>query len=164
MAINRGKAFERVIRDSFEKLHDVSVDRLHDQTSGYKSTSANPCDFIVYKKPHIYYLECKAIHKNTLNFEAHITKNQWDSLLEKSEIDGVVAGVLCWWVDHDITKFIPIQMLQAMKENGGKSIAHDCIACNGYHAINISGVKKRVFFDYNMYDLFNAIENSRKVD
>ena len=166
MGINRGKAFERVIRDSFEKMHDVSVDRLHDQTSGYKSTSANPCDFIVYKKPHIYYLECKAIHGNTLNFNAHISKYQWDTLLRKSEIDGVVAGVICWWVDHDRTIFIPIEDLQLMRTVGFKSVRYDAIDdCDGDTGmIEISGKKKRVFFEYNMYDLFNAIENSRKVD
>ena len=163
MSINRGKQFERVIRDAFEKMHDVSVDRLHDQTSGYKSSSANPCDFIVYKKPHIYYLECKAIHGNTLNFKAHISKYQWEGLLEKSEIDGVVAGVICWWVDHDTTKFIPIQVLKTLADNGFKSIRYDVDAmCDREQTFTVLGEKKRVFFEYNMYDLLNKIENSRR--
>ena len=51
MAQNRGKQFEDVIKQSFEKLEDVSIDRLHDQTTGYVGSS-NICDFIVYRYPY----------------------------------------------------------------------------------------------------------------
>ena len=47
MAENRGKQFEEQIKKSFEKVKGVSVDRLHDQTTGYLG-STNICDFIVY--------------------------------------------------------------------------------------------------------------------
>lgn len=43
MAVNRGKKFENVIREAFEKVPNVSVDRLHDQTNGFKG-SQNICD------------------------------------------------------------------------------------------------------------------------
>lgn len=43
MSINRGKDFENVIRQAFEKVPDVSIDRLHDQTTGFKG-SQNICD------------------------------------------------------------------------------------------------------------------------
>ena len=146
--INRGKQFEQKVRESFEKIGDVSVDRIPDQTSKYKG-STNICDFMVYKNPHLFYIECKSVHGNTLPF-LNIRPNQWNGLLEKSKIPGVVAGVMCWWVDCDTTKFIPIQMLEEMKNNNGKSIRYDVIASNGYFTIEIKGTKKRVFFDYDM--------------
>lgn len=43
MAENRGKKFENVIRESFLKVPNVSIDRLHDQTNGFKG-SQNICD------------------------------------------------------------------------------------------------------------------------
>ena len=57
MAVNRGKDFEEHIKQAFLQVPDVSVDRLHDQTNGYLGSS-NICDFIVYKKPFEYYIEC----------------------------------------------------------------------------------------------------------
>lgn len=149
MAINRGKDFEQRIRDAFERVEGVSIDRLHDQTTGFKGSS-NICDFIVYKKPYEYYIECKSVHGNTLSF-SNITETQWNGMLEKSKIPGVFAGVICWWIDKDITKFIPIQALQWNKENGYKSIRYDH---NAISFIEINGKKKRVFFDYDMEDFF----------
>ena len=117
MAVNRGKQFEQIIRSAFEKVPNVSIDRLHDQTNGFKG-SQNICDFIVYKEPHEYYFECKSVHGNTLPFR-NITETQWNGLLEKSKIEGVFAGIICWWIDKDVTKFIPIQVLDFLKIIGG---------------------------------------------
>lgn len=43
MSPNRGKQFENVIREAFERVPNVSIDRLHDQTNGFKG-SQNICD------------------------------------------------------------------------------------------------------------------------
>ena len=104
--VNRGKQFENVIKQAFLKIPDVSIDRLHDQTTGFIGSS-NICDFIVYKEPYEYYIECKSVHGNTLPF-SNITETQWNGLLLKSQIIGVKAEIICWWVDKDVTKFIPI--------------------------------------------------------
>ena len=152
MAANRGKQFEQIIRDAFEKVPNVSIDRLHDQTTGYLG-SKNICDFIVYREPYEYYFECKSIHGNTFPF-SNVTDNQWQGLLEKSKIPGVFAGVICWWVDRDVTKFIPIQSLEWNRQNGYKSLRYDH---NGTAFVEITGKKKRVFFDYNMEEFLDAI-------
>ena len=65
MSVNRGKDFEKVIKESFEKVPNTSVVRLHDQTNGFAG-STNPCDFLIYHAPHLYALECKSVHGNTL--------------------------------------------------------------------------------------------------
>ena len=161
--INRGKQFENVIRGSFLKIPNVSVDRLHDQMTGFKVTSANVCDFIVYKKPYEYYIECKSVHGASLPF-SNITDNQWNGLLEKSKIDGVFAGVICWFIDKDVTLFIPIQLLQTLKEYGDKSIRFNTLfkgvqTTEQYiPVIDIKGKKKRVLFDYDMQTFFNEME------
>ena len=154
MNINRGKQFEKVIQIAFERVPGVSIDRLHDQTTGYKG-SQNIADFIVYKKPYELYLECKSVHGNTLPF-SNITDTQWNGLLEKSKIEGVFAGIICWFIDKDITLFIPIQVLQICKYRGWKSIRYDV---NGYHTSikEIKGKKKRIFFDYDMQELLERI-------
>ena len=157
MSQNRGKQFEEVIKKSFEKIPNVSVDRLHDQTTGYLG-SKNICDFIVYKKPYEYYIECKSVHGNTFPF-SNITDNQFRGLLEKSKIKGVIAGLIIWFVDKDVTIFVEINDLKVAKDLGDKSIRFD----EAY--IRLQGKKKRVFFDYDMDSFFHTIEkiNRREV-
>jgi len=167
MTVNRGKRFEKVIEEAFMKVPGVSIDRLHDQTTGFAG-STNICDYIVYKKPFEYYIECKSVHGNTLSIHGtddkhrygNITNKQWEGLLEKSKIKGVYAGIICWWIDKGVTKFIPIQALEFMHRNGYKSIRYDSgvpFGCE-YYMIPIEGDRKRVFFDYDMDIFFYDIE------
>ena len=156
MAVNRGKQFEDVVREAFEKVPGVSIDRLHDQTTHYKGSS-NICDFIVYREPYEYYFECKSVHGNTLPF-SNITDIQWKGLLEKSKIEGVHAGIICWFVDKNDTRFFPIQYLQKYKQLGCKSVAAFDESDDIVHPIEIKGKKKRVFFEYNMESLLNEIQ------
>lgn len=154
MAVNRGKKFEDVIREAFEKVPGVSIDRLHDQTTGWKG-STNICDFIVYREPYEYYFECKSVRGNTLPF-SNITDKQWQGMLEKSQIEGVFAGVIVWYIDKDATFFIPIQVLSHDESIGHKSMS--CKSCYEYPSIvEITGKKKRVFFDYDMEKFLNEL-------
>lgn len=154
MAVNRGKQFEEVIRKSFEKVPDTTVIRLPDPTSGYLGIR-NISDFIVYHYPYQYFIECKTVHGNTLPF-CNISKNQWEGMLEVSKTKGVIAGVLCWWVDKDVTKFIPIMTLELMKKAcGAKSVK--CVPLSMPNT-EIKGQKKRIFFDYDMTRFFKEAE------
>lgn len=157
MAVNRGKKFEDAIREAFEKVPGVSIDRLHDQTTKFKGTSANICDFIVYREPYEYYIECKSVHGNTLPFR-NISATQWNGLLEKSFIEGVTAGIICWWIDKDRTLFIPIQTLQKLLNSGNVSYRYDW---DSYDVAEIKGKKKRVFFDYDMEAFLDEIQHNR---
>ena len=159
MRQNRGKQFENVIRIAMEKVPEVSVDRIHDQTNGFRG-SQNICDFIVYRWPYIHYIECKSVHGNTLSF-SNITETQWKGLLEKSKIPGVFAGIICWWVDKDVTRFIPIKTLAVMKEYDFKSYKYDVDVYQGERSYIISGEKKRVFFEYDMKGFFDALRQSK---
>lgn len=151
---NRGKDFEAVVKSAFEKVPNTTVYRIPDQQN-YKIGSKNPCDFLIYHRPILYAIECKATNKPSLPF-TNITEFQWTELLKMSKIDGVVAGILCWYVNHDTTLFIPIQFLEILKQNGAKSIRYDADATE---IIWITGKKKRVFWDYDMDLFFQSIES-----
>lgn len=130
--------------------------RLYDVTTGYKNQN-NICDLIVYNDGTLNLIECKAIHGNTLNFKSHIKKNQWDGLLEESYKPGVNAGILVWFIDWDITLFIPIGVLEEMKIKNYKSfnVKKDI---NKVEKLYVEGIKKRVFFEY---DLKSFLEDLR---
>ena len=145
MAKNHGKQFEDVIKKAFEKVEGVSIDRLRDAPKKLKNVD-NPSDFIVYKKPHEVYVECKSHRGNTFPFSC-IREEQWNGLLEKSKITGVKAGVMLWFTERDTTVWIDIQTL------AGWSVLHKSIHIDdldNIHHITISGRKKRVYFDYDM--------------
>lgn len=153
---NRGKKFEQVVRESFERVPGVSIDRLNDNTAGFKGI-AGICDFIVYREPHEYYFECKSVHGASLPF-SNITDTQWKGLFEKSKIEGVFAGVICWWVDKDETWFLNIQYLQDLKILGKKSIHYpDAPLYNASNLVPIKGKKKRVFFEYDMEEFLDEL-------
>lgn len=143
MSVNRGKQFEDVVKGAFEQVPNTLVLRLHDQTTGYIG-SKNICDFIVYRQPYMYCIECKSVHGNTLPF-ANITDTQWRGLQNARGNVGVEAGILCWWIDKDVTAFISISTLARMKSDGKLSIRYD-----DPKLYIISGKKRRVFFDYEM--------------
>lgn len=149
---NRGKQFEDVIKEAFEAVPDTHVYRIPDQMT-YKSGSKNPCDFFIYHKPILLALECKATNKPSLPF-SNISEYQWSELLKMSQITGVVAGILCWYVNNDRTVFIPIKFLETLKQNGAKSIRYDA---DDLAIIEIPGKKKRVFWDYYMDEFFRSI-------
>ncbi len=156
MTINRGKQFEELVKSAFLKVPETSIDRIHDQTTGYLG-GRNICDFIVYHYPYEYYIECKSVHGNVLPL-TNITDRQWSGLLEKSEIDGVIAGVIVWFIDKDVTYFVSIEELQHAEGYGKKSIRYDDLFIK---KVNIAGKKKRVFFEYDMESFFSNFEGKK---
>ena len=145
---NLGKNFEAIIGDSFRAMTDVSVDRIPDQTMKFKDRK-NVSDYIVYKYPHQYYVECKSVHGNILPI-ANIT--QLEPLWEKEVLTkGVKSGVMCWWVDKDITRWIPVEEIVKRKADGKKSIRFD-EDIEG--SKTIAGRKKKVYFEYDMKTFF----------
>lgn len=148
--MNRGKQFEDLVRSSISKLENTLIVRLYDVTTGYLNQN-NICDYIVYRQPTIFLIECKAIQVSTLNFKSHIRENQLNGLLESSKIHGVKAGILCWFINYNKTLFIPIEHIQELQEKGYKSFN-----INNYDSsavYEIPGNKKRVFFEYD-FDSF----------
>ena len=170
--VNRGKDFEAQVQSGLEATPGVSIDRLPDPMAGYAGVK-NICDFIVYKYPNQYYIECKSCYGNTFSINSNdpkkkygnITNNQWEGLLEKSKIPGVRAGVLLWFIDHDVTYWLDIRLLQKWKDLGNKSIAYyPEWAGSTYPAgemwTYLVGKKRRVLFDYDFNDFFREIADN----
>ena len=157
MGINRGKDFEAIVKESIERVGGAYILRLYDPQGGYVSV-ANPCDFVAYKRPQMFMIECKSVHGNTLPIFSNdpkkkygnISNTQWEGMLAATEF-GVVAGVLVWWIDRDVTRFIPVQQLHSIRETGAKSIRYDLDIPD---SILISGTKKRIYFDYDFSSFF----------
>ena len=155
MAENRGKQFESIIREQFDAVPNVSVTRLHDQTTGFKGSS-NKCDFIFYRYPNQFEIECKSVHGASLAF-ANITDTQWNELLKDSKVPGVIAGILVWFIDKDKTYFIPIHYLQFVRDKTGKKSINYKDCENGL-CHELKGKKKRVFFDYDVVGFLDSFD------
>lgn len=143
---NLGKKFEDVVRVSFDAVPGVSIDRLRDAPKKLKGVD-NPSDFIVYKKPHEIYLECKSHKGNTLPFSC-IRAEQLNGMTEKSLKPGVIAGFLIWFIDHDLTVWVSIDVIKTLMWFGYKSL--NVKDLEKIPHLVIAGKKKRIYFDYDM--------------
>lgn len=152
--MNKGKQFENVIRTAFEAVPDTAVIRLPDPVQGYLGYR-NICDFIVYHYPTEYFIECKSISSDRFPF-ANITDNQWKGMLQMSKLKGVRAGIICWFINRDVTLFIDIRRLQELRESNCKGIRYDAHMYNSL-VYKLEGKKKRIFFDYDMEQFFKAV-------
>lgn len=153
---NKGKSFENEVKQAFERVEGVSIDRLRDAPKKLKGVD-NPSDFIVYKKPHELYVECKSHKGGTLPFSC-IREEQWNGLLAKSKIEGVKAGFVIWFIDHDKTFWVSIENATYFYRNGYRSIRLKDL--NNYNSIEIHGTKKRVYFDYDMEEFLEELYGS----
>lgn len=144
MAINKGKAFEEKFYQDWKKsFPNGTINRIYDTMNGYKSIS-NVSDYIGYSYPNIMYLECKSHKGNTWNFNYF---TQYEKLLEKIGIKGVIAGVILWMIDLDKVVFLPIEEVKKMKDNNCKSFNIKMLNEKVYNIIEIPSVKKRVYMD-----------------
>ena len=148
MAVSRGKQWEEKVKEDLSKLMDVSLERVPDQVSGFKSTSQNPCDFYCYVYPHFYYIEAKSVNGNTFGVDFA----QYDRLLVRSGRKGVRTGVLLWWIPHQKVAYIPIKTFEKLKKDGKKSVNIKMLGTDEYRIIEIPSVTKRILptCDYNV--------------
>lgn len=157
--VNRGKDFERVIKECLERIENVSVYRLYDTMNGFSGV-ANISDFIVYKRPIQAFIECKTHYGKSFPLSC-ITERQLTGMLEQSKIDGVKCGIIVWFIDLDKTYYINVVEVQKIKEQGYKSINEKMINDGVLNAIEIQGKKKRTFFDYDLTCLFSETDELR---
>jgi Holliday junction resolvase len=152
---NRGKQFEeRFKEDWIRTMPESSIDRIYDQVSGNKTIS-NISDFIGYKKPNIFYLECKSTRENTFNFHK---LTQYEKLTGKVGIPGVRVGVVIWFIEHDRVIYVPIKTITQMKEDGLKSVNIRELDNTNYRFFNIPSKKLRVFMESDYRVLLDTQE------
>ena len=119
--------------------------RLND--SGFAG-AINICDFISYEKPHIYLLELKTTAGQRLPL-ANISTGQYSGLLDADKYNGIIGGILIWWYDMNVTKFLSITEVETIKTTGKKSIRFDTEL-----GIKLEGTKKKVYFEYDFNKFF----------
>ena len=143
MALNKGKKFESIFENAWIKLFGSnSIFRLADQMSGYKITSQNPCDYICFKKPRMFLIECKETTQNTLNWKAF---PQFDRLINYVDAEGILAGVLIWYQSHGKVVFVSIKDCIKMKNSGKKSINIKDLENSDYNILDIPVTIPRVY-------------------
>jgi len=76
---------------------------------------------------------------------------QYEKLLTKKDIKGVIAGAVIWFYEKDKVVFCSIKNIEQLKQNGNKSIH---IEKDKNFFIEIPSVKKRVFMDSDYSVLF----------
>lgn len=136
------KKFESRFKQDWLRCFPHSLaHRLPDQQSRQKG-STNPCDFICYVYPYGYFIECKTHKGVSIPFSAI---RQYDSLVEHMGIPGLIVGIVCWFYEHDLVVFIPIDVCQQIKATGKKSIAIKDI--DKYDIVRIPSVKLRTFME-----------------
>ena len=121
MAWNRGKDFELIVREQLQNYSEEtknSVDsvRLYDVTMGYVHIK-NPSDLIVYKKPNMFYWECKSTEGNTLHFNR---LTQLDDILDHTKTDGIIGGFFIWYIDHKETYWVNAKFVAKLKSCSDK--------------------------------------------
>lgn len=159
MAQNRGKQFERAIYDALTKLSGASFDRLPDPQAGYLG-QRNICDYFGYSYPNAFYFECKSTNTNVLARQ-NITDNQWNGLINKCYIPGVIAGYFIWFIPADITIFVGADDLENYFDRSGrKSINVDRL--DDVPHVVVTGRKKRILCEYDMFETLKNIKNLKE--
>lgn len=149
-----GKRFEaRFAQDWQRCFPDTLIYRLHDQMSGYKETSQNPCDFLCFPGEIFLMVECKAHAGASIPFSAI---PQYERLLKYKGLRRVHPGVIVWFYEKDIVIWVSIEEMEKMVIDGEKSIGLRMIDNKkpykkAYNIITLPSVKLRTFMetDYN---------------
>lgn len=154
MAKNRGKKFEQIIRQQFEQIRNVSVDRINDNV-GYEG-AYSIADLIVYRKPYKYYIECKSIKGTSFPF-SNINEKALRDLQYQQILSGVGCYFLIWFVALDLTICISArEIYEKMYAWDKKSIGVSSF--KDFDFIEVQGTKKRKYYKYNLVELLNKLD------
>lgn len=149
MAYNLGKKFEEQVKTDLQRTFPNSfVLRLPDQQSGYYGSSQNICDFILFTSGKLFLLECKSHKGNTFPL-SNLT--QFGKLQKYKDVDGLHAGVILWFTEHDTVVYVPIESIIYLTNEAKKSINIKDIDGEKYPIYVLPSEKKRTFLttDYS---------------
>ena len=141
MSINYGKKFEERFKQDWINSTGGIVIRLYDNTSGYLSIS-NISDYICYKYPNIFFIECKSHRGASIPFE---NISQYKKLITLSNTLGVRCGVVLWLYEKDRVLYIPATTIRSLIDKGEKSVGLRHL--EEERIIEIPSKKLRVFME-----------------
>lgn len=150
MATSKGKQFEQRFKQDWQtSIPNSFLVRLPDQVSGYKGNADNICDFIAYANKKLFLLECKSHKGNTFPLQCF---PQYKKLSQEDGKEGIVAGVILWFIEHDKVLFVPISTFTLLYKDNKKSFNINMLKDKTYPAIEIPSKKLRTFMqsDYKI--------------
>lgn len=150
--LNDGKVFEKLCREQIGEI--AYIYRIND--FGNFVGIKNPCDHFAYKYPHFYMLENKAYSGASLPLTA-ISDYQLESMTKARQYKGILAYFLVWYMDKNVTRAIPVEVINDIKETNKKSIRYDY---SDDRIIEIDGEKKKKYFIYDWVKFFKEAENA----
>ena len=149
----QSKQFEKQFQSNWLETLGGFCYRLYDVMSGYNGV-AGISDFICYKYPFIFIIDCKSHQGNTVSFNDF---SQYERMLPYKDVKGLVAGTVIWFKDHDRVVWVPIQTWEKIKNEGKKSFNIKMVGSD-YECFDITSKKKRVYMDTDYKELYNYYE------
>ena len=180
---NKGKKFERNFKSSAVN-QEVLIVRLNDtdlsfmkssKYIGSRFTAENPCDFIVYDYPNIFFLELKSTEYNAISIQ-RLPTDPKDKMIKAHQIQNLIDSNM-----HDNVEGVFILNFR-VEENDTISDEHTYIlnienfsnfltttgklSINEQDIIDFGGVrcnqeKKRKYFTYDVKTLFEDYLETR---
>ena len=154
MGKNSGKQFEKIIRDQFEKIRGVSIDRINDVV-GYRG-AYNIADLIVYRKPYKYYIECKSTQGTSFSF-SNVNEKALKDMQYESLKSGVACYYLIWFIDLDLTIAINCNELY-VKMYGYNKKSIGVSSFKDFEYIVVNGNKKQKYYNYDLKELLDNFD------
>lgn len=115
LTVNYGKEWERRLTSYFEKLgEEFILYRIPDQMSGHKG-SKNPCDFILYNYPNVFWIECKST-VNTSWSLSELDPYQLEHLRKNAKTRGSFSYILLLFMCEPSAFLIPIRTIESLIE------------------------------------------------
>lgn len=108
MSVSRGKQFERIVKQELQRIPGVLCDRLYDNTSGFVNINT-PSDFIVFRTPNFYFVECKTIHGQSIPNANFVQLPRILSRLQN--VDNAFGYFIIWFVDYKETYVVSATFL-----------------------------------------------------
>ena len=157
MAKDSGKSWEDNFKEQCEE-QNIEITRLHDVFQGQKSIT-NHCDFIVYQYPYTFHCELKSTGTGTLPL-TNLSRNQFDGLMKRKDIMGVVCGLIIQYRKYQKIYFIPIDEVRRFKESGIKSIKHKDIERGDIISIELPSKIKKVNYVLSLQPFLKEVGDS----
>lgn len=180
MARNPGKVFEGQFQISGKK-QGVFMVRFNDTDLSFNKAKKSrfvpksPCDFFVYEKPYVYFLELKSTASTSISFETKkketgmIKKHQIDTLEEFAQHDGSFAGFVFNFRKEledeysEETFYMSIEnFLKFYNITARSSISKELI--KEYGGINVTSIKKRKLYQYDVQELLQNISGGEELN
>ena len=104
--------------------------------------------FILFTNRKLFLLECKSHKGNTFPLSC---LTQFGKLQQYKDIDGLNAGVILWFTDHNKVLYVPIQTIIYLADDGKKSVNIKDIDSEKYVMYDLPSEIKRTFLttDYS---------------